>query len=369
MDAFEAQYQQALLAVENSIIQAFGTVELPETYELATERIESNLDAWDYCYAIAIGMAGTFIATNEEFQDYLIQIHSAASGKTGDYDLFQSFLGNALFHKGDHIDLISKNFITRDGETKAYVAFHRLLWGHDILSTNGDNPFALMYEQKGMSGIIQAVRHLLADTMSKNGLPLPGSSFLDYTDASGKKSNYLIMIAQQLSTEALGDKGAARTIYEHMMTIRAQDVAAGTVVKLVSELYFKLRGIEDEIRKAEICLIGYAVNFFAEAAVGCYRQPASTAIGNFGVPYINVPLATVMATSFARFCYLNERDIYRLSKETDRLHAKVMELEESALTPEDILPEYSSAEELLKAADTAEDNMTKLLGFLGEGLT
>ena len=92
MDAFEAQYQQALLAVENSIIQAFGTVELPETYELATERIESNLDAWDYCYAIAIGMAGTFIATNEEFQDYLIQIHSAASWKSGDYVLFQRFL-------------------------------------------------------------------------------------------------------------------------------------------------------------------------------------------------------------------------------------------------------------------------------------
>ena len=357
MENFEMEYQQALLAVENSIVMAMDEVEVAVLPEELVEQIESNLDAWDYCYAIAIGLAGTFISTSEQLEDYLIQIHNVASGKNGDYDLFQSFLGKSLFHKGDHIDLISKNFIARDG-TKAYVAFHRLLWGHDILSTQGDNPFVLMYKQKGIAGILQVVRHLLADTASSQGLPLPGSSFLDTKRENGSTTNYLISVAQSIASEVKGD---AQVIYSHMMTIRAQDLTAGAVVKLVTELYFKLRDISDEIRKAEIRLIAYSVNFFGEAVAGM--------AGEIGVPYINVPLATVMATSFARFCYLNERDIYRLSKETDRLHAKVMELEASALNPEDILPEYSSAEELLKASDTAEDNMTKLLGFLGEGLT
>ena len=356
MDAFDAQYQQALLAVENSIKQAFGTVELPETYELATESIESNLDAWDYCYAIAIGTAGIFIATNDDFEGYLSGIHKAANEQHGSYDLFQSFVGNLLHHKGDHMDKVCNVFITRDG-TNAYGLFHRLLWGHDILSIQGDNPFVLMYKQKGIAGILQVVRHLLADTASSQGLPLPGSSFLDTKRENGSTTNYLISVAQSIASEVKGD---AQVIYSHMMTIRAQDLTAGAVVKLVTELYFKLRDISDEIRKAEIRLIAYSVNFFGEAVAGM--------AGEIGVPYINVPLATVMATSFAKFCYLNERDIYRLSKETDRLHTKVIELEASALNREDTLPEYSSAEELLKAADTAEDNMTKLLSFLGEGL-
>ena len=84
------------------------------------------------------------------------------------------------------------------------------------------------------------------------------------------------------------------------MTIRAQDVVAGTVAKLLTELYFKIRKIEDKIRCAEIQLIAYSVNFFGEAVAGMIKQK--------GVPYINIPLGSAAISAFIRFCYWNNKE-------------------------------------------------------------
>jgi hypothetical protein len=223
MAVFDLEYPQALSEVELSIENILDTMSLPVATDITSiEKSESSLDAWDYCYAIAIGLAGVFISTNEKFAQYLAEIHQAASGASGDYDWFQAFLGNTLQHKGDFIDIVGKPPLKNRKGENAYGLFHRLLWGHDILSLGEDNPFRLMFKQKGLSGILQAVQHLLADTCSKQGLPLPGSSFLDVVNEDGKTSNYLIQVAQQLSVESTGNKTKAQEIYSHLATTRTR---------------------------------------------------------------------------------------------------------------------------------------------------
>lgn len=358
MDDYELEYQNALSSVENSIVQAIAELEIPSAADLTLiEKCSSSLDAWDYCYAIAIGLAGVFISTNEEFAQYLDQIHKAASDSSGEYDRFQAFLGKALHHEGDHIDMVERPFKNRNGGN-AYCLFHRLLWGHDVFSVGEDNPFALMYNQKGLTGILQAVRHLLADTASKQGLPLPGSSFLDVIDESNKTSNYLIKVAQQLSEETTGLKTGAQEIYSHMMTIRAQDVAAGVIVKAMSELYFLIRRIDDEIRQTEIRFIAYAINFFGEALVGCIRQN--------GVPYINIPLAGAMGVSFAQFYYYNEKEIKQLADTTKEIHDWTNAIEARLHNPVLVLDKHDSADALIQAANTADANVEELLDFFSE---
>lgn len=361
MDDFEVAYQKALVDVESSITQSLMEIDIPSVTDIELiEKSESSLDSWDYCYAIAIGLAGVFISTNEVFGKYLEGIHEAASDNSGAYGKYQAFLGKILHHEGDYIDAIELPFKNRNGGN-AYCLFHRLLWGHDIFSNKGDNPFSLMFQQKGMRGILQAMRHLLADTCSRQGLPLPGSSYLDYVDENNKTSNYLINVAQTLSEESTGNKTSAQKIYSHIMTFRAQDVTAGVVVKLVSELYFTVRKITDSIRKTEIQLIAYAVNFLGEAVIGCIKQK--------GVPYINVPLGTAMGVSFIKFCYLNEKDIRRLTKQTEDLHAKVEELIAEDEQTDGMLPAYNTADEMLTAADAAEANVNELLDIFGEDNT
>ena len=357
MNSYENVYQGALLDVEVAITQALTDVEISMPSDVSlVEKSTGTLDAWDYCYAVAIGMAGVFISTNEAFGEYLDQIHKAASGASGEYDKFQSFLGDKLSHHGDYIDMIERPFKNRNGGN-AYCIFHRLLWGHDVLSIGEDNPFVLMFNQQGMAGILQAVRHLLADTASKQGLPLPGSSYLDIVDENNKTSNYLIMVAQQLSEESTGLKSNAQEIFSHMMTIRTQDITAGVVVKLVTELYFLIRRIDDKIRRAEIRLIAYTVNFLGEAVVGCVRQN--------GVPYINLPLAGAMATSFARLCYLDSKEVRSLAAKTEMVHDQVDALEKQA-TLQVVLPEMACADDYIRAADTADAAAEELLIFFGE---
>ena len=97
------------------------------------------------------------------------------------------------------------------------MLFHRLLFGHDVLATGKGlipfNPFTLMFEQQGLAGVLQAARHLIADTMSKQGLPVPGSSFFDIDREDGNPWNKIIDWAQVLSLECCGDKKLQEVCY------------------------------------------------------------------------------------------------------------------------------------------------------------
>lgn len=282
------------------------------------EKTASNLDAWDYCFSIAVGLVSPFISTNEELQDYLKDIHNAASEATGEYDFFQKALGILLHHKGDPIDQIDRRFIKRDHEN-AYILFHRLLWGHDIFSKKTDNPFFLMVKKQGFSGVIHALQHLLADTTSKQGLPFPGSSYLDFFEEDGSLSNYLIKLTQYLSVRTTGNKRVAQEIYSHLFTLRAADVLGMGSNEALGKMYFKMRNIGNEIRKHQFNLISYSISFWGQALLG---------LGRLGVPYINIPVGSAMVKSFVSL-YASSLSRTRklvhkgriLEHETDRLIA------------------------------------------------
>jgi hypothetical protein len=352
------------LAMENSIkklnqlstrsqeaMASFGYVNLSEL-----EQSPSSLDAWDYCFSIAVGMAGATIATSEQLELYLNDIHHAASGATGDYSKLQGFLGSLLHHQKDAIDKLpsQKNFINRAFEP-ADIGYHRLLWGHDVFDLRDDNPFKLMINQQGVSGILQTVRHLIADTTSKQGLPFPGSSSLDYQNVNGKTSNYLINISKKLSQESVGNMRNAQSIYSHMFTVRAQDILGGGAITGFDALYFKLRGINDSIRKVQFRLISYAVAFFGEAMIGALKQG--------GVPYINIPLAATVFKNLVQLYYFS-------IKETQQLHDHTLELInnddilfDGVLATCDGLVSYDNANGYLNELDRGQKKVDSLIEF------
>lgn len=284
-----------------------------------TQKCESRLDGWDYCYSIAIGLAGVYITSSKQLEEYLVDVHRAASECHGEYDLFQRVLGKLLHHKGDYIDQIAPPFKNRNGEN-AYGAFHRLLWGHDVLSVGEDNPFYLMFKQEGVRGIVQAVRHLLADTLSKQGLPMPGSSYLDYVKEDVKTSNYLILISQKLSEAAFDNKSRAQEIYSHMFSIRGQDLTYAGIVNVLTTIYNKTRNIKDAVRISEIRLISYYVSFWGHFIVGMSRQN--------GIPYVSVPLASAMFIEWVRYNRSDWQQINKMKTVTDDIERRVLQLEQ-----------------------------------------
>ena len=333
-------------------MEAWGVIDYS-----VVEKSPSSLDAWDYCFSIAIGMACATITTSEQLEIYLARIHQAASGSTGDYSKLQVFLGKLLFHQNDAIDKIStqKHFIDRN-EDPADVGYHRLLWGHDIFNTRNDNPFKLMITQHhGLSGILQAVRHLLADTCSKQGLPLPGSSYLDYhNEDTGRISNYLIKISKDLSKESVGNMRNANLIFAHMFTVRAQDILGGGAIAGFDALYFKLRNIENDVRKAQFRLISYAVSFFGEAIIGASRQG--------GIPYINPALAAAMFKNLVQLYYFSLKETRQLGEHTNVLIERNKELEyEVNKTQEKMFPRYSNAEGYLRELSRSQSAVDSLI--------
>ena len=166
---------------------------------------------------------------------------------------------------------------------------------------------------------MQAVRHLLADTLSKQGLPIPGSSFLDYVDDNGKTTNYLITISSLLSKEAFDNKTRAQEIYSHMFTIKGQDLTHSGIVDTLTLLYCKLRKITDPIRKSEIRLIAFFIAFWGKAVVGMLKQN--------GIPYISVPLANAMIFEWVHNEYLYRKRIKALKSTTDEIAEKIDDLE------------------------------------------
>ena len=108
------------------------------------DNVESTLNTQDYCFAFLFGFLGAFVSTNEALEQYLKDIHNSASEQPGDYDDFQILMGSLLHHKKDSMDTMkNRNF------DDTIISFHRLLFGHDVLSINKDNPFYLMIQQKG----------------------------------------------------------------------------------------------------------------------------------------------------------------------------------------------------------------------------
>ena len=345
-------YKSELSTAERQIMAA-----MPADAADFDTQFDSDLDASDIAYSLAIGLVGVFISTNADIEKWLASVHDAASGKKGEYSVIQQMLGFLLFHQGDALDVFKsgEGFVARNGE-KAYVMFHRLLFGHDVLATGKGlmpfNPFALMFEQQGLAGVLQAARHLIADTMSKQGLPVPGSSYFDIDREDGKPWNKIIDWVQDLSIESCGDKKLQQDIYSHMFTIRAQDIAAGGLVAVLDNAYYLARRIDDPIRKAQIELVSTSVAFFGQAAAGASRQNGVPYINNAMVPQLAKAYVGLFVSSMKRTCQLRE-------KTKELCHSADEQIARHELISEQL---HSSLDSL--DSSNAAANVSKLINYL-----
>lgn len=354
----EEEYNNSLKEIENISISIKEELIIND-YSIA-EKSESTLNASDYCFVFLFGFLGAFLSTNKKLENYLAEIHHAASGVSGDYDKFQIMLGKLLYHKNSDMDLMQK----RDG-APTNIGFHRLLWGHDIFSISGDNPFSLMIKQENsvIRGILKTLRHLVADTMSKQGLPSPGSSFLDYKYVDPyfeeeKMSNYLIDIVSNLSEEKYGNKAKSQEIFQHLFSIRNQDILGGMLSKALTECYLKINKVDNELKKAQIRFMVYAVDFFCEALIGAFKQK--------GIPYINIPVFGAMMGSYAKLAYIDYKETQNILKESDEVIKKADSIIEKYESQLKYLSLKETKESLINSIQKSEDNMNELINYLGE---
>ena len=261
-----------------------------EYEDIISEEINSELTGVDYAFAIMVGVAGAVLTNSKNVQKVLDEIHQIASAPKKKNDtVFQSIIKTLLGHYQSNIDTmpIGQNgqrvFPTRSGGASRSGP-HRIFWGHDILSFNRDNPFALMIEQTGSvtKGIIAALKHLTADTFSKQGLPVPTSSWWDYSYNDGKKvGNKLLDFCNRLydeSAHAMSKTGANNEIFNHMFSIHVQDITVQALGSALCKRYMKYRHLKDKVVEHQFLLISYAVMFYLNSFLGFART---------GILYIN----------------------------------------------------------------------------------
>ena len=83
-----ALYKSGLSAAERQIIAA-----MPAGAADFDTQFDSDLDAGDIAYSLAIGLVGVFISANADFEKWLASVHDAASGKKGNMTSSSKCLG------------------------------------------------------------------------------------------------------------------------------------------------------------------------------------------------------------------------------------------------------------------------------------
>lgn len=280
------------------------------------ERSADDLMAYDVITAIFIGAIGSATTTSEKLNRLLDDIHTDASLKKP-----KTLLGMLLHHTGDEIDSI-----TRGG--KAFATYlHRLYGGHDILSLKGDNPFVVLCRQYGIpKGILQAIRHLVSDTFSKNGGVLPGSSFLDFVKSDGTVGNYLDEWAKDF---AHGNGLSPQEVYSKLFSIRMQDIGATTVTNTLINLYAKsighIKGRKplSRIGVSQLKIIALLTTVIGSAGAGIVIY--------HGVPKINIPAIAALSGETVKLLALDNKDIKALHKKNQDLEERMKKIEYSLM--------------------------------------
>ena len=258
-------------------------------------------------------------------------------------------MGRLLAHRGDQIDKAGVGdgvyqFIKRDGSRVGAQGIHRLFYGHDPFSLGADNPFRVLTKQYGLiRGIIQVLRHLLADTFSRQGLPIPFHSFLDY-DKNGSVENWLGTWASQL-------KGASglnpMEAFGHVGTIRTQDFVSQGLTWSLCRAYIHLADITDKTRACQVRLVAYGTHFLSHVLINQLR---------YGIPGINYPVLAMTIKEFAQFMWLNYADIRELEENTRLLVSRNIQLENEVFSEGQLLVSHDSAggylQELERAGNT-----------------
>ncbi|MFD1886732.1 hypothetical protein [Paenibacillus wenxiniae] len=277
---------------------------------LEVDNSPSELDGYDYAFSLVFGVLGGVFSSNKKIETMLDRIHTDSSKLNP-----KTLLGRLLQHNGDEIDQAImpsglKSFINRDGISRPEIGFHRLMRGHDPFSKSGDNPFQLLCNQHGLlKGILQVFRHLTADTFSKQGLPIPFHSFFDY-EKEGKLSNWLLKVTKD---SVKGNNVNQVTAFNHIFTVRMQDIASQGLLYALCEAYFLAREIKDDIRKTQLRIITYTSGFLTHGITGMARQS--------GVPYINWPMLSMLMKEMCVFLRLNYQEI----KAMERITASIID--------------------------------------------
>jgi len=281
------------------------------------EFINSGLDMYDYLVSITAGVIGGIFSSSKTIENYLHQIHEiSVSGGKGDF--LQTMMAKLVKHQNDWLDIPANadTFIKRDGSLSGHL--HRLYFGHDIFSVIGDNPFTLSIKQYGLlKGISQTVRHLAADTFSKTGLPLPGSSFFDYRDSDTLK-NWFDTWAKQIKSQTDTDL-SVQAIFGRVFSIRMQDIVSQGLTWAIIESYIKVKKIEDKICQSQMKLIGYTTCFVTTMLTGYIK---------YGIPCINWPALGLLVKEFYKFLKLNYEEIRRLEQITNEIVSKNILIEQ-----------------------------------------
>lgn len=277
------------------------------------ERSADDLMAYDVITAIFIGAIGSAATNSQKLNALLDAVHTDAS-----LEHPKTLLGLLLHHKGDAID-----HITRGGKSFA-TYLHRIYGGHDPFSFgHGDNPFVVLCKQYGIpKGILQAIRHLVADTFSKNGGVLPGSSFLDFTKPDGTVGNYLDEWAKDF---AHGSGLSPQEVYSKLFSIRMQDIGATTVTNILVNLYAKsighVKGRKplSRIGVSQLKIIALLTTVIGSAGAGIVIY--------HGVPKINIPAIAALSGETVKLLALDNKDIKALHKKNQDLEERMKKLE------------------------------------------
>lgn len=318
-------------------------IDFEKIINIPANEIPSNMDAWDLLFAVIWGGLGTIISTSAQLMEFSERIHSIASTiptKSATYT--QKIIYALLGHSGDFMDKVATtqtgtngnpilSYLSRSAKKIAPNMFegpvtktpHRIAWGHDIFSFKDDNPFKLMIEQKGLlRGILQAMKHLVADTFSRQGLPIPGHSWFDYLDSAGVNQNGLYDVAMKMTEDlGLSKQGCSFNLdaFNEMFSIHAQDIASQGLVSVLASAYFKARNINNNVRKVQFRLLTYSVNFYTSVIVGALKHG--------GIPHINWVALLIVIKNFAQLYITSNRETRALQRETEQIVASNLALE------------------------------------------
>lgn len=314
--------------------------------------VHSN-DPFNFILPFLYGCTACLISSSEEVNGFLKKIHDNYANKDG-------LIGVLLGHQGDYMDKMPGGvFITREG-TNSNIGMHRLFWGHDIFSISGDNPFALLSSQYGIfKGIIKAFRHLVVDTFSSQGLPIPFHSWFDYTIKQGDAlyvKNKLLDFARKAATEAKGSSASSVEInksFSHIFTIKAADIATTGINSVLCATHNYIVNKRDRISASQVRLIAYSTQFFGKAMYG--------AIKTGGIPFISWPTALAVLKELYLFSKINLIDLSRLEKMTSELCAKNLQMEKEIFGFGAFLPSYSIVEDYVDEIQRTERGFNSLL--------
>ena len=332
----------------------------------------SMLDKYDLLFCFTFGVLGTIINNSQKIDDFLENIHKDSLITNP-----KTFFGKLLRHGGTHMDKVptpnGKKYVNRlaklDKKSGLYIPEgglggpHRIMWGHDILSFGPDNPIMLMINQFGFGkGIIKMFQHLIADTCSTQGLPIPGHSFFDFIfmKSNGNKQlgNRLLDFCKKINNEVgNSNNGVDNKAFNQFFSIKAQDVMAKGLTFGLCMAYMAARGIKDKLRRTQIQLIATMVNFVGTVVWG---------IAKYGVPTVNWIALGSMVKLTVQLCVNSYGVTMSLQRITTEIVASNVALERRVLETGQFLPTHTDPWDYIDDYLQEQQRAADFINFLEE---